>query len=74
MYSNNLLNFQESKTILNASTKKSGNLLKALRIYIYIYIYSNDDDDDDDDLSAVIFQSICISISKQACGERSSVI
>ena len=30
MYSNNIVNFQESTTILNASTKKSGNLLKAL--------------------------------------------
>ena len=29
MYSNNILNFQESTTILNACTKKSGNLLKA---------------------------------------------
>ena len=28
-YSNNTLNFQESMTILNASTKKSGNLLNA---------------------------------------------
>ena len=27
MYSNNILNFQESTTILNACTKKSGNLL-----------------------------------------------
>ena len=27
MYSNNIVNFQESSTILNASTKKSGNLL-----------------------------------------------
>ena len=27
MYSNNIVNFQESMTILNASTKKSGNLL-----------------------------------------------
>ena len=33
MYSNNILNFQESATILNTCTKKSGNLLKALRIY-----------------------------------------
>ena len=33
MYSNNILNFQESTTILNACTKKSGNLLKAPRIY-----------------------------------------
>ena len=40
MYSNNVVNFQESSTILNACTKKSGNLLKAPRIcYIYIHIY-----------------------------------
>ena len=32
IYINNLLNFQESMTILNACTKKSGNLLKAPRI------------------------------------------
>ena len=32
MYSNNILNFQESNTILNAYTKKSGNLLNAPRI------------------------------------------
>ena len=31
MYSNNILNFLESTAILNASTKKSGNLLKASR-------------------------------------------
>ena len=31
MYSNNILNFQESTTMLNACTKKSGNLLKAPR-------------------------------------------
>ena len=37
MYSNNILNFQESTTILNACKKKYGNLLKAPRIYIYIY-------------------------------------
>ena len=36
MYSNKILNFQESSTILNACTKKSGILLKAPRIYIYI--------------------------------------
>ena len=29
MYSNNILNFQESTTILNACTKKDGNLLNA---------------------------------------------
>ena len=39
MYSNNILNFPESTTILNACTKKSGNLLNAQLIYIYIYIY-----------------------------------
>ena len=32
MYSNNILNFQESMTILNACTKKFGNLLKAPHI------------------------------------------
>ena len=31
MYSNNIVNFRESTTILNAFTKKSGNLLKAPR-------------------------------------------
>ena len=35
MYSNKILNVQESTTILNARTKKSGNLLNAPRIYIY---------------------------------------
>ena len=33
MYSNNILNFQESTTILNASTKWSGNVLNTPRIY-----------------------------------------
>ena len=33
MYSNNILHFQESTTILNAFTKKSGNLLKVPSIY-----------------------------------------
>ena len=32
MYSNNIVNFQESTTILNACTKKSGNLLNAARM------------------------------------------
>ena len=36
MYSNNIVNFQESSTILNACTKKSGNLLKALRTLNWI--------------------------------------
>ena len=43
IYSNNILNFQESTTILNAYTKKSGTLLKAPRIYIYIYIIKDGD-------------------------------
>ena len=34
IYSNNILNFQESTTILNAHTKKSGNLLNEPRIYL----------------------------------------
>ena len=37
MYSNNIVNFQESTTILYACTKKSGNLLKALPITIHIF-------------------------------------
>ena len=40
MYSNNRVNFQESTIILNACTKKSGNLLKAPLIYIS-RVYSN---------------------------------
>ena len=38
MYSNNIVNFQESTTILNACTKKVWN-------YIYIYIYKTKKDD-----------------------------
>ena len=39
MYSNNIVNFQVSTTILNACTKKkSGNLLKASRIYMHMYV------------------------------------
>ena len=40
MYKNNILNFQESMTILNACTKKkSGNLLNAQRVYVCICVY-----------------------------------
>ena len=45
VYSNNILNFQESTKNLNAYRKNSGNVLKAplmfvsICIYIYIYIY-----------------------------------
>ena len=38
-YSNNIVKFQVSTTILNAYTKKSGNLLNALRVCIYIRIW-----------------------------------
>ena len=40
MYSNNILNFQESMTILNACTKKSGNLLNAPRTCMFISKWS----------------------------------
>ena len=36
LYSNNLLNIQEPTTILNACTKKSGNLLNALHTYLQL--------------------------------------
>ena len=40
MYSNNILNFQESTTILNAHTKKVWKfIIWTSYIYIYIYIY-----------------------------------
>ena len=39
MYSNNIVNFQESMTILNSCTKKSGDLLNAPHICIYILIH-----------------------------------
>ena len=47
MYSNNIVNFQDSTTILNACTKKSGNLLKAphmsvcmcvVCIFVYVWV------------------------------------
>ena len=37
MYSNNIVNFQESTTMLNACTKKSGNLLKESRISVAFF-------------------------------------
>ena len=40
MYSNNILNFQESTTNLNACTKNVWKLIEGFSyIYIYIYIY-----------------------------------
>ena len=38
MYSNNIVNFQESMTILNTCTKKSGNLLNAPHIYTMTFV------------------------------------
>ena len=42
MYSNKILNFQEITTIVNACTKKSGNLLNALRIYKLVTVVQGD--------------------------------
>ena len=39
MYSNNILNFQESTTILNACTKKVWKLIKGTSVYIYLFLY-----------------------------------
>ena len=42
MYSNNILNFEESPTILNACTKKSGNLFNAPSVCTYhLVVWSN---------------------------------
>ena len=44
MYSNNILNFQESRTIWNACTKKSGNLLNTPRMsckHIFLITFLN---------------------------------
>ena len=41
MYSNNILNFQESTAILNACTKKSGNLLNSPHNIVLIAFYHN---------------------------------
>ena len=38
MYNNNILNFQESMTILNACTKQSGNLLNAPHMLVYHFM------------------------------------
>ena len=38
MYSNNILNFQESTTILNTCTKKFGKLLNAPRINFSVFL------------------------------------
>ena len=39
MYSNNIVNFQESTTILKAFSKKSGNLLNAPHTHTHTHIY-----------------------------------
>ena len=38
-FSNNIVNFQESTTILNAHTKKNLKTYRMQLVYIYIYIY-----------------------------------
>ena len=53
MYIKTIMNFQESTTILNAHTKKSGNLSYAPRIYIYIYIY--------------IYVCVCVCVCECVC-------
>ena len=40
MYSDNIVNFQESMTILNVCTKKSGNLLNAPRILLMNTVFA----------------------------------
>ena len=50
MFSNNIMNFQGSMTILNVCTKKSGNLLKAPRICVCV--------------SVCMFVCVCVSFLK----------
>ena len=60
MYSNSILNCQEATTILNACTKKSGNLLKAPRNIFFQYI---------------VLGNVCILVSKfLSCGAPAGVI
>ena len=59
MHSNNIANFQESTTILNAHTKKSGNLSYAPRVYIYIYTFTH--------THAHIHMYVCMTISVFVC-------
>ena len=40
MYSNNILNSQFSTTILNARTKKSGNISFAPRVFLFAHVFS----------------------------------
>ena len=39
MYSNNIVNFQESTTILNDCTKKSGSFLNAPPMFVVVFKY-----------------------------------
>ena len=56
IYSKTIVNFQESTTILNASTKKSGNLLKASRIsYIFLNTKSTNELCKKNDVHATLF-------------------
>ena len=58
MYSNDIVNFQESLTILNARTKKVWKLIECLS-YIYIYIYKSDLTDK---MKCSFFQAAVVSI------------
>ena len=60
MYSNNIVNFQESTTILNACTKKVWKLIEVTTyIYIYIYIYTKKSDEKNSNISFVLFIFDC---------------
>ena len=55
MYSNNIVNFQESTTILNACTKNVWKLIECTtHVYIYIYIY--------------IYIYVCVCVCVCVCG------
>ena len=66
MYSNNIVNFQESTTILNAYTKKVWKIIVCTSyIYIYIYIYM------------YIYVCVCVCVCVSVCvyfGSISSLI
>ena len=69
MYSNNILNYQETTTILNAHTKKSGNLSYAPRIYI-VYVYKNLSEIDPSWDGLVTLNSTCWQSVSHPCGNQ----
>ena len=60
MYSNNILNFQVSTTILNARTKKVWKLIVCPCIYIYVYIY----------ISVCVCLCVCVCVCVCVCEYR----